>query len=276
MGGKIKGLIADMIAGLEAEAAADAAHKAYCDKELSETNTKKSEKTNEIKKLSTRIDRMTAQSAQLKEAVAALQSGLAHLAKSQADMDKMRLEEHTAFTASSAELEKALTGTKLALKILSEYYAKDGAHEQAEGAASGIIGLLEVCEADFSKNLAQITTDEDLAVSEYEQVTKDNQIDRTNKVQDVRFKIKESKYLDRFSGELIADRTGVQAELDAVLEYLSKIEAECIEKAETYAERKARFESEIAGLKTALNVLESETAFVQKKESRFALRGQRA
>jgi len=273
---KIKGLIADMIAKLESEATADATHKAYCDKELSETNTKKSEKTNEIKKLSTRIDRMTAQSAQLKEAVAALQGGLANLARSQADMDKMRLEEHTAFTASSAELEKALTGTKLALKILSEYYAKDGAHEQAEGAASGIIGLLEVCEADFSKNLAQITTDEDLAVSEYEQVTKDNQIDRTNKVQDVKFKIKESKYLDKFSGELIADRTGVQAELDAVLEYLSKIEAECIEKAETYAERKAGFESEIAGLKTALNVLETETSLIQKKESRFALRGQRA
>jgi len=274
--GKIKGLIADMLAKLESEAAADATHKAYCDKELSETNTKKSEKTNEIKKLSTRIDRMTAQSAQLKEEVAALQTGLANLAKSQADMDKMRLEEHAAFTASKAELEKALTGTKLALKILNEYYATEGkAHEAAEGAASGIIGLLEVCEADFSKNLAQITTDEDLAVNEYEQVTKDNQIDRTNKIQDVRFKVKESKYLDKFSGELIADRTGVQAELDAVLEYLSKIEAECIEKAETYATRKARFESEIAGLKTALNVLESETAFIQKT-SRFALRGQRA
>merc|ERR1712238_571886 len=117
--------------------------------------------------------------------------------------------------------------------------------------------------------------DEDLAVSEYEQVTKDNQIARTNKVQDVKFKIKESKCLDKFSGELIADRTGVQAELDAVLEYLSKIEAECIEKAETYAQRKEGFEREIAGLKTALNVLETETALTQKA-SRSALRGQRA
>jgi len=274
--GKIKGLIADMIAQLEDEAAADAAHKAYCDKELKETNTNKAEKTNEIKKLTTRIDRMTAQSAQLKEEVAALQTGLAHLAKSQAGMDKLRLEEKAAFTTSSAELEKALTGTKLALKILSEYYAKDGAHEQAQGAASGIIGLLEVCEADFSKNLALITTDEESAVSEYEQVSKDNQIERTNKVADVKFKIQESKNLDKFSGELIVDRTGVQAELDAILEYLSKIEGECIEKAETYAQREAGFKSEIAGLKTALNVLETETALIQKKASRFAFRGRRA
>merc|ERR1712151_7433 len=270
---KIKGLISDMIEKLESEAAADAAHKAYCDKELSETNTKKSEKTNEIKKLTTRIDRMTAQSSQLKEEVAALQGALVKLAKSQAEMDRLRREENAAFSASKAELDKALTGIKLALKILNEYYATKGkAHTAADGASSGIIGLLEVCEADFSKNLAQITSDEDLAASEYEQVSKDNQIERTAKTQDVRYKAKESKSLDKFSGELAADRSGVQAELDAVLEYLSKIHSECDEKAETYANRKAHRESEIAGLKQALQVLESETAFIQKRANR-QLRG---
>jgi len=261
--GKIKGLISDMIEKLEAAAGADATHKAYCDKELSETNTKKSEKTAEIQKLTTRVNRMSAQSAQLKEEIAALQGALAKLARSQAEMDRMRQEENTAFKASKAELEKALTGIKLALNILNEYYAKDKAHVAADGASSSIISLLEVCEADFSKNLAQITSDEDLAASEYTQVSKDNEIEKNAKQQDVRYKAKESKYLDKFSGELIADRSGVQAELDAVLEYLSKIESECIEKAETYANRKARRESELAGLKEALTVLESETAFIQ-------------
>jgi len=271
--GKIKGLISDMIDKLEAEAGADATHKAYCDKELSETNTKKAEKTNEIKKLSTRIDRMSAESAQLKEQVASLQSALAKLAKSQAEMDRMRQEENAAFKASKAELNKAITGIKLALKILNDYYATDGkAHVAAEGASSGIISLLEVCEADFSKNLAQITSDEEVAAMEYDQVSKDNEVEKNAKQQDVRYKLKEAKYLDKFSGELIADRSGVQAELDAVLEYLSKIESECIEKAETYATRKERREKELAGLKTALTVLESETAFVQKRTIR-QLRG---
>merc|ERR1712151_817536 len=167
----------------------------------------------------------------------------------------------------------ALTGIKMALKILNENYAKEGkAHTAAEGASNSIISLLEVCEADFSKNLAQITTDEDLAASEYEQVSKDNQIEKTAKSQDVRFKVKEFKRLDKFSGELIADRTGVQAELDAVNEYLAKIHSECDEVADTYANRKARREAEIAGLKSALNTLESETSLIQKRSQR-QLRG---
>jgi len=271
---KIKGLISDMIARLEQEAGADATKKAYCDKELSETNTKKEEKSNEIAKLSTRIDRMTARSAQLKEEVAALQNQLAKLAKSQSDMDSLRAEEKAQFTASKAELEKGLAGLKLALKILNEYYGSaDKAHEAAAGTGSSIISLLEVCEADFSKNLAQITSDEDLAASQHEQASKDNEIETNAKEQDVKYKNKEANDLDKTSGELSADRAGVQAELDAVLEYLSRIESECIEKAETYADRKARHDAEIAGLKEALQILESETALFQKRANRHMLRG---
>merc|ERR1719203_793077 len=270
---KIKGLISEMIARLEKEAGADATKKAYCDKELSETGAKKDAKSNEIAKLSTKIDRKVARSAQLKEEVAAIQNQLAELAKSQASMDNLRGEENAAFVASKAELEKGITGLKLAIKILNEYYGSDGkAHTAAEGAASGIIGLLEVCEADFSKNLAQITTDEDLAASEYEQVSKDNEVEKTAKSQDVRYKVKEFKRLDKFTGELTADRTGVQAELDAVNEYLSKIHSQCDERVETYATRKARREAEIAGLKQALTVLENETSFIQKRANR-QLRG---
>merc|ERR1712129_458880 len=73
---KVKGLITDMIATLEAEAGQDATKKAYCDKELSETNTKKAEKTAEIDKLTTRIDRASAKSAQSKSEVATLQNEL--------------------------------------------------------------------------------------------------------------------------------------------------------------------------------------------------------
>jgi len=271
---KIKGLISDMIARLEQEAGADATKKAFCDKELSESNQKKSEKNKEIAKLSSRIDQMSAKSTQLKDEVAVLQSELAKLAKSQADMDRIRQEEADTFAANKAELEKALAGVKAALKILTEYYAQgDKTHGAAEGAAAGIISLLEVVEADFSKNLAQITSDEEEASAEYGEVSKANEIEKTTKEQDVKYKNKESKRLDKFSAELTADRTGVQEELDAVQEYLSGIEAQCTEKAETYGDRKEHREAEIAGLKEALQILETETALVQKRTLKRTLRG---
>merc|ERR1712194_329695 len=269
--GKIKGLISEMIDKLEQEADADATEKAYCDKELRETNVKKDAKTAEIAKQSTRIDQASAKSATLKEEVATLQKELADLARSQSDMDKMRAEEKATYEENRAELEKGLTGIKAALQLLNEYYASDKAHASADGAGSGIIGLLEVCEADFSKNLAQTIADEESAVAEYEKVTKEQEIDTTIKNKAVHYKSKESKDLDQYSSELTADRTGVQAELDAVLEYLAKIEERCIAKAETYAERKRRHTAEIAGLKEALTILESETALVQasRKRSHF-------
>merc|ERR1719199_602917 len=54
--GKVKGLISNMIEKLLSEAQADATEKAFCDKEMAETEAKKSDKEADIEKLSTSID----------------------------------------------------------------------------------------------------------------------------------------------------------------------------------------------------------------------------
>merc|ERR1719326_14218 len=170
-------------------------------------------------------------------------------------------------------MEEGLEGVKLALKILREYYAKDQS-TAATGAGGGIIGMLEVVESDFSKGLAEMITAEETALAEYEQLTKENEIAKVTKEQDVKYKTKESKSLDTGVTELSSDRQGAQAELDAVLEYLESLKKQCIAVPETYAESKARREAEISGLKEALTILESETALIQKR-SRRTLRGGR-
>merc|ERR1719213_778668 len=126
---KVKGLIADMIEKLLKEAEEDATEKAFCDKEMAETEQKKSDKEASIQKLSTKIDSMTAKSAKLKGEVAELEKELAALAKAQAEMDKVRSEEKGAFDTNSAEMKKGIEGVQLALKVLNDYYAKaDKAH----------------------------------------------------------------------------------------------------------------------------------------------------
>jgi len=257
-----------------AEAQADATEKAYCDKEMAETETKKADKEAAIEKLSTSIDSMTAKSATLKGEVATLQRELAALARAQAEMDKVRAEEKAAFDVNSAEMQKGVKGIQLALKVLREYYAKDSAHSSADGAGSGIIGLLEVCESDFSKGLAEMTGAEESAVSEYETTSKENAIVKATKDQDVKYKTKEAKGLDKDTAEATGDMAGVQEELDAVNEYYKGIKGRCIAKAETHEDRVARRTAEIAGLKEALSILDGEAMFLQRK-ARHTLRGAR-
>jgi len=273
--GKVKGLISDMISRLEEEAGADAKHKAYCDKELAYSKQRHDEKTAAIEKLTTKIDQMTARSAQLKEEVAALEKALAELARSQAEMDKMRGEEHDVFVSQKADMEQGIEGVKLALKILNDYYGAEHAdHESATGAATGIIGLLEVVESDFTKGLAGIIATEQSAAAAYDQQTKDNEIEKTMKDQDVKYKTKEAGDLDKETSEATSDRASVQTELDAINEYLDKLDKQCTEVAEPYEVTVERRAAEIAGLKEALNILENETSFLQMPLRR-TLRGVR-
>merc|ERR1719262_2041544 len=104
-----------MIARLLKEAEEDAAQKAYCDKEMSETKAKKEELETEIEGLTTKIDEMTAKSKKLKEEVAILMKELAELEATQREMDKVREEEHTAYVFDKAEMDQGLEGIKLAL-----------------------------------------------------------------------------------------------------------------------------------------------------------------
>merc|ERR1719330_1831049 len=179
----VKGLIADMISRLEAEAQSDASHKAYCDKELGESKAKKDDKTAVISKLSAKIDQMASRSAQLKEDVAGLNKALADLAAASAEMDQMRQQEHKDFVKNKADMQQGLEGVKLALKVLRDYYAKDKAHDAAEGAGANVIGLLEVVESDFSKGLAEMTATEESALAAYETEAKENEIEKAAKEQ---------------------------------------------------------------------------------------------
>jgi len=260
---KVKQLVSDMLAKLTKEAEEDATQKAFCDKEMAETKAKKEDKTAEASKLSTKVDQKEAQSSKLKEEVATLQKELAELASTQAKMDELRSEEEAVYEQAKPELEKAVSGIQLALKTLKDYYAKAAEHGSSGGAGGGVISLLEVAEADFSKNLSEVIAEEQVAAGAYKTQTQENGMTKLTKDSDVKYKNKEAASLDKAVSELKTDLDGVQDELEAVNSAWAVLKSQCVAKPETYAERAARRESEINGLKDALEVLESEAAFVQ-------------
>merc|ERR1712087_621877 len=114
---------------------------------------------------------------------------------------------------------------------------------------------------------------------------KANEIEKTTKEQDVKYKNKESTDLDQAVSEASSDRSGVQTELDAVNEYLKSLAGQCIttggnmgtegHNAETYEQRVARRTKEINGLQEVLKILDGAASLIQKDRvgRRITLRG---
>merc|ERR1719183_199675 len=289
---KVKQLISDMIMKLEKEAESESNEKSYCDEEMAKTKAKKEELGYTVSKLTAKIDKAAAKSASLKESVKQLQSELAKLAKSQAEMDKMRRESNADYRQAKQDLDLGLSGVRKALGVLRDYYGSSSAasaamlqggadiattmrqpampvkHSKSGGAGGSIIDILEVVESDFAKNLAVEETQEADAAAEYERTTQENKVSKTLKEQDVKYKTQEFKGLDKDIAELSSDRETSNRELSAVLDYDGKIKERCIAKPETYEERKKRREAEVSGLKEALSILQGE-ALVQRKKRGF-------
>lgn len=281
---KVKGLINDMIAKLEKEAEEDAAEKAYCDEEMGKTEAKKSELEDEIEKLNTKIDENAAKSTKLKGEVAELQADLAKMAKEQEEMDTARRDQNAAYRAAKEDLEKGLAGVQKALEVLREYYGGGSAAfvqtfnaqpappqkmEKQSGAGGSIIDILEVVESDLANSLAKENAAEADAQEEYDTLTQENKVAKAQQDQDVKFKTAEFKQLDTSLTETASDRSSVEEELEAVMEYYGKVKDKCVAKPETYEERTKRRSAEIEGLKQALSILESETALVQRTRRSF-------
>jgi chromosome segregation ATPase len=271
---KVKGLIQDMIKKLVTDAQAEASHKAFCDKETSTNEAKRNKLQAESNKLSTRLEKAQAGIAALKGQIAELNKAVADIAASQKKMDGMRENEHAEYLKAKADFEQGVTGIRGALKVLRDFYASENegafvqepatsTHSKSADSGNGIISLLEVAESDFARSLAEANAAEEDAVSEYEATTQENKVSTATKRTSAEGKTQESARLEQVISDATSDRDGVNEELSAVQEYLEKLRPQCTTEPESYESRKARREHEIEGLKSALEILENETALVQ-------------
>merc|ERR1719235_2215418 len=269
---KVKGMIQEMLEKLLKEAKEEADKKAFCDKEMKETKMKMDEKASEVEDLTTSLDTSDAKIAKLKQGIAVLEGELGKIASEQKTATEMRNKEKTEWEAAKGDFEQGLEGVQMALEVLRDYYAKKDDSADAllqsdigsqmslaqttvqSGGASGIIGMLEVAEADFSKMLAEGQADEDQAQKE------DNKIAQAAKETEVKYKQKDMKETQASGEETSKDLGVAQEEQSAVLEYDEKLKPQCVSTPDPYEERVKRREKEVAGLKEALQILEAESA----------------
>eukprot|EP00933_Yihiella_yeosuensis_P046680 TRINITY_DN4226_c0_g1_i1.p1 TRINITY_DN4226_c0_g1~~TRINITY_DN4226_c0_g1_i1.p1 ORF type:complete len:670 (-),score=254.41 TRINITY_DN4226_c0_g1_i1:205-2214(-) len=251
--GKLLDMISGMIERMEKSLQEDTSKKAYCDEEMTKTKEKKAAKDDEVESITSKLDSVAASSTQLKSEVGDLQKALTEMASVKAEMTKLRQKEKSLFDQNEPELKSGIEGVKTALKVLRDFY---NGQAGSAGGATGIIGMLEVAEGDFTKNLAEMRTAEKTAQSDFDKESEDLKLEVAQKSQDVKYKEQEYKRLDASLTDLKSDKDGASTELAAIDEYMQGIVAQCTETAASFAEEKAKREEEIAGLKSALEVLQ--------------------
>ena len=114
---------------------------------------------------------------------------------------------------------------------------------------------LGTLEEDYVKALNEVESEEESAVEKYTALSKDNEVVKAAKSQDIKYKTSEYKKLDGTAQEISGDKSSSEKELSAVNEYLTQVKGECVAQAESYESIKAKREAEISGLKEALEIL---------------------
>jgi len=268
---KIRGMITGMITRLEKEAKEEASKKAYCDREMQQGQEKQDDTQNTVNKLSGKVEQRISRVAKLQEEIKTHHQELVDVAANQGEMEKLRSEEKTLFEKNQPKVKDGLEGVKVAIKVLRDFYGgKKGSNGKG---GAGIIAMLEVAESDFSKNLAEMVTEEERSKKEYQELTHENDVVKATTEQDIKYKSKEVGELKQELNELNSDLASEKEELEAMNEFMAELEKQCVAKPEAYEVRVQKRKEEMDGLKEALKALEATPSFLQQKQARKGLRG---
>jgi len=261
---KIRGLIESMIDRLMKEAAEEADQKMFCDTEMAKSRSKQKDLAAKVDMHSVRIEKGEAGKAKLAEQIKTLNMEIAEIDAGMKEATDLRTKEKTEFEASSAEYKQSADAVANAIQVLQSYYSQ-GSFVQAGQApelggaksdiGSTIISMLEVAESEFTELLSESTAAENAAAEAFEKLSRKSKLSKTAKIEEVKGKESETKTLEMNLLNYKEDKETTGKELDAVLEYLDKLKPQCETKVMSYAERKARREADIAGLKEALAIL---------------------
>merc|ERR1719393_579943 len=123
---KVRTMIKDMIAKLEADAEAEASQKGWCDEEMTKAMAQRDENIGAIEGDTAVITQSEAKIAKLKEEVTELLQEIADLNKGLSEATTLRANENAENTKTLADATQGLAGVKQAIKILKDFYEGGG------------------------------------------------------------------------------------------------------------------------------------------------------
>eukprot|EP00931_Biecheleriopsis_adriatica_P066768 TRINITY_DN41048_c0_g1_i1.p1 TRINITY_DN41048_c0_g1~~TRINITY_DN41048_c0_g1_i1.p1 ORF type:complete len:761 (-),score=246.60 TRINITY_DN41048_c0_g1_i1:76-2358(-) len=277
--GKVKTLVKDMIATLNAEQHDDVTKKKFCEEETKRTKDTQARRTQDYKKKQSDLDVTRSEIATLREELTAHSEQLANISKRKLQMTEMREKEHAEHVKAYKDMEEGLTGVRAAIKALRDYYSYDKDSQEKEdfdvnmaraaqgkaaklsaapvasGGGAGAIALLETIESDFSENMGTMSSQEQEALNLYNDLMSKSEVQKAQIDTNVKLNSGLVSKLEREESEHKIDTASAKQEMEAIIEYLENLKEECTIKVDR-EQRIARRAKEIEGLQNILKILE--------------------
>jgi len=275
---KVKGLISDLIAKLEEEAAKAADTHAFCEEENKKNAKAKKVAETKLKKVNIRLDKANAQLAELADQVTTLTQDIAEIQEANTEATEMRAEEKKAFEKNHADFKEAEAAVIEAMEVLKDFYGPDAfiqigmsvdtttkspiaVQPPAMGgaksdSAGGILAIMDTMASEFAKTVAELESTEREAQKAYDKLTQENKVSQATKEAEIKGMESQIEMLKVSASDHTDDIAFNQEELDSILAYIEKLKPTCVGTVMPYEERKKKREEEIEGLKDALQILE--------------------
>lgn len=276
---KIKGLIQDLLERLLRESAGEATKKGFCDEELGKTKQARDYNLEEAKKLNAEINVLKADRESLDTEADELKDRIEDLNKEFAEAGELRELEKKDHSEALEKAQDGLEGVTEAYDLLKGFYDKagsavllqaspvdedapgapEGDYKGKQGAAKGILGLLQVIMSDFERTLKTTSSDEKKSASDFEEMKQNSEADIAGHTTKRELDMHDSRTSATVIKKKNKDMQFANDAVDANLQILKDLKPTCVDHGRmSFKERTAMREDEMAALKRALCKLDAE------------------
>eukprot|EP00933_Yihiella_yeosuensis_P058917 TRINITY_DN596_c0_g1_i2.p1 TRINITY_DN596_c0_g1~~TRINITY_DN596_c0_g1_i2.p1 ORF type:complete len:705 (-),score=253.39 TRINITY_DN596_c0_g1_i2:135-2249(-) len=275
---QVKALIDGMIEKLKTADTEAADHRKFCADSMDANAEKRDNAAKQINDLNTKMAVSEAERDGLKEEVTLLTKEIQVLTETQEEADNVRKEEKDENDAAVADATEGKKAVDDAIKVLKEFYDnpagaalaqtsqtppdagfKNGEKNKgSQGAATGILGMMEVIQADMERTIAETGAAETKAADAHTKFTEETTTDKTAKADS---KTKKEGEITALEESLAADEASLKTQagtLKTAATEAAELDASCNVKAD-YEKRNERRSGEIEELKKALEFFNDPT-----------------